>query len=53
MLRSHSQRNGRKLIDVAEAIVESHLLLMPSPPEAFAIGERGDGQGARLTAKQP
>ena len=29
MLRSHSQRNGRKLIDVAEAIVESHLLLLP------------------------
>jgi response regulator NasT len=31
MLRSHSQRNGRKLIDVAEAVVESHLLLLPSP----------------------
>jgi AmiR/NasT family two-component response regulator len=30
MLRSHSQRNGRKLIDVAEAVVESHLLLLPS-----------------------
>ena len=29
MLRSHSQRNGRKLIDVAEAVVESHLLLLP------------------------
>lgn len=29
MLRSHSQRNGRKLLDVAEAIVESHLLLLP------------------------
>lgn len=29
MLRSHSQRNGRKLIDVAEAVVESHLLLVP------------------------
>ena len=53
MLRSHSQRNGRKLIDVAEAIVEGHLLLMPSPPEAFAIGERGDGQVARPTAKHP
>lgn len=36
MLRSHSQRNGRKLIDVAQAIVDSHLLLLPpllqSPP---------------------
>jgi response regulator NasT len=32
MLRSHSQRNGRKLIGVADAVVESHLLLLPSPP---------------------
>lgn len=31
MLRSHSQRNGRKLIDVAEAVVESHLLLTQEP----------------------
>jgi AmiR/NasT family two-component response regulator len=30
MLRSHSQRNGRKLVEVAEAVVESHLLLLPS-----------------------
>ena len=30
MLRSHSQHNGRKLIDVANAVVESHLLLLPS-----------------------
>jgi response regulator NasT len=37
MLRSHSQRNGRKLIDVAEAVVESHLLLLPRPPRT-AIG---------------
>jgi AmiR/NasT family two-component response regulator len=29
MLRTHSQHNGRKLVQVAEAIVESHLLLMP------------------------
>ena len=29
MLRDHSQHNGSKLIDVAEAIVESHLLLLP------------------------
>jgi response regulator NasT len=33
MLRTHSQRNGRKLVDVAEAVVESHLLLLPSPPQ--------------------
>ena len=31
MLRSHSQRNGRKLVDVAEAVVESHLLLTQGP----------------------
>src|SRR6266508_5249800 len=29
MLREHSQQNGRKVIDVAEAVVESHLLLLP------------------------
>jgi AmiR/NasT family two-component response regulator len=29
MLRDHSQHNGRKLSDVAAAVVESHLLLLP------------------------
>src|SRR5437763_15860046 len=29
MLSAHSQQNGSKLIDVAEAAVESHLLLLP------------------------
>jgi AmiR/NasT family two-component response regulator len=29
MLKTHSQRNGRKVVDVAEAVVESHLLLLP------------------------
>jgi AmiR/NasT family two-component response regulator len=29
MLRSHSQHNGRKVVDIAEAVVESHLLLIP------------------------
>src|SRR5579862_5329235 len=38
MLRDHSQHNGRKLVDVAQAIVDSHLLLLPplqqpAPPE--------------------
>jgi AmiR/NasT family two-component response regulator len=28
-LREHSQHNGRKLSDVASAVVESHLLLLP------------------------
>jgi response regulator NasT len=31
LLRDHSQQNSRKLIDVAEAVVESHLLLAPQP----------------------
>jgi AmiR/NasT family two-component response regulator len=38
-LRDHSQHNGRKLVDVAEAIVESHLLLLP-PPQPAAPSER-------------
>ena len=33
MLRDHSQHNGRKLIDVAQAIVDSHLLLLPPAPQ--------------------
>ena len=32
-LRDHSQHNGRKLSDVAAAVVESHLLLLPLPPQ--------------------
>jgi two-component system, response regulator / RNA-binding antiterminator len=33
MLRNHSQTNRRKLIDVAEAVVESHTLLVPRTPD--------------------
>ena len=33
LLREHSQRNGHKLADVASAVVESHLLLVPIPAE--------------------
>ena len=29
LLRSHSQQNGRKLVDVAQAVVDSHRLLRP------------------------
>ena len=32
MLRDHSQHNGRKLADVASAVVDSHLLLVPATP---------------------
>ena len=38
VLRGHSQRYGRKLSDVAAAVVESHLLLMPAPPLPTAPG---------------
>jgi response regulator NasT len=40
MLRTHSQRNGRKLVDVAEAVVESHLLLLP-PAAPTTSGKAG------------
>jgi response regulator NasT len=33
LLREHSQNSGRKVVDVATAVVESHLLLL-SPPRA-------------------
>ena len=38
MVRSHSQLTGRKVIHVAEAIVESYLLLPPPPPQSPALG---------------
>jgi AmiR/NasT family two-component response regulator len=41
MLRDHSQHNGRKLVDVAQAVVESHLLLLPPSPERAAVPEPG------------
>ncbi len=39
LLREHSQHNGQKLADVASAIVDSHLLLVPRLPAAPAGGE--------------
>jgi response regulator NasT len=33
MLRDHSQHNGRKVADVAAAIIESHRLLAPALPQ--------------------
>jgi AmiR/NasT family two-component response regulator len=38
MLRKHSQHNGHKLVDIAQALVDSHLLLLPSRPEALPEG---------------
>jgi AmiR/NasT family two-component response regulator len=40
MLRDHSQHNGHKLVDIAQAIVDSHLLLLPPLPEPQAPSER-------------
>ena len=39
MLRDHSQHNGRKLSDVAAAVVESHLLLLPPPAQPIGAGD--------------
>src|SRR2546430_4290469 len=39
LLRDHSQHGGRKLVDVAEAVVESHRLLTSVPLEAQAQSE--------------
>ena len=32
LLRTHSQRDGRKLIEIAEAVTQTHRLLVPAPP---------------------
>jgi response regulator NasT len=53
MLREHSQHNGRKLADIAAAVVESHLLLLPlhresaGPSHADPFGATTDGATAR------
>ena len=39
MLKSHSRHNGRKVADVAEAVVESHLLLLPPLSEMTSVGD--------------
>ena len=32
LLRTHSQRDGRKLVEIAEAVTQTHRLLIPSAP---------------------
>jgi response regulator NasT len=44
LLRAHAQHNGRKMIDVAQAIVESHLLLLPPPPQQPAAPDVLEGK---------
>jgi AmiR/NasT family two-component response regulator len=48
MLREHSQTHGRKLADVADAVVESHLLLLP--PITHVPLPQADGRAADLPA---
>jgi response regulator NasT len=38
IMRSHSQHTGHKVVDVAEAIVQSYRLLPPPPPPPPALG---------------
>jgi AmiR/NasT family two-component response regulator len=49
LLRTHSQHNGRKLVDVAEAIVESHLLLLPPLAQPTIAVESSVQAGVQLT----
>ena len=43
---THSQHNGRKLVDVAQAIVDSHLLLLPPPAQSPAETDGTSSAGA-------
>jgi two-component system, response regulator / RNA-binding antiterminator len=44
MLRDHSQHNGRKVADVAAAIIESHRLLVPTRAQPSHPRERAGGK---------
>ena len=47
MLREHSQHSGRKLVDIAQAVVDSHLLLLPpTPATAEAVSGQPHERGA-------
>jgi response regulator NasT len=48
MLRTHSQHNGRKVADVAAAIIESHRLLVPALPQPSHLRTR---VGAKTAAE--
>jgi response regulator NasT len=44
MLRDHSQHNGHKLVDIAQAIVDSHLLLLLPPLPRTATPSEASSQ---------
>jgi AmiR/NasT family two-component response regulator len=46
MLREHSQRGGRKVVEIATAIIESHLLLAPAPTSPPPIRPATRGMAA-------
>jgi AmiR/NasT family two-component response regulator len=46
MLRNHSQHNGRKVVDVATAIIESHRLFVPARPKPSHLRKRTGGNTA-------
>jgi len=50
LLREHSQRTGRKLAEVADSVVESHLLLAPPPGDA---GPRPGPRPRRSRSNEP
>ena len=52
MLREHSQHNGRKVADVAAAIIESHRLLAPALPQPSQLRKRA-GERTALEPADP
>ena len=50
LLRDHSQHNGRKLADIAQAIIESHRLLVPTLSQPSQVRKR---PGRKTTVEPP
>jgi response regulator NasT len=53
LLRSQSRRTGRKLIDIAEAVTTSHLLLMPQPAPGSNNSQPSDAHIEDVPTVQP
>jgi response regulator NasT len=47
LLREHSQRHGRKLADIAAAVVDTHLLLRPSSDDPSPLPLPGDAEAGQ------